>query len=126
LKLAGEYSVADVALSPDGKRLYFCSDMPTFWENARGFDIWYVERTKSGWSEPVNAGKNINTVGGETQPSFTTDGSMYFPSWPTDSNEGCPAVTPDGKYFFYFSADLRGEVPRGSTYWVDVKSMDDL
>jgi Tol biopolymer transport system component len=87
LKLAGEYSVADVALSPDGTRLYFCSDMPTFWENAKGFDIWYVERQESGWSEPVNVGRNINSIGGETQPSFTTDGSMYFPSWPTDSEK---------------------------------------
>jgi len=82
LLLAGKYSVADVALSPDGNRLYFCSDMPTHWSDAEGFDIWYVERTDKGWSsKPVNAGKHINTPGGETQPSFTTDGTMYFPSW---------------------------------------------
>jgi hypothetical protein len=87
LILAGEHEFADIALSPDGNRLYFCSDMPTFWEDAEGFDIWYVERTEEGWSEPINAGKNINTPGGETQPSFTTDGTMYFPSW-TENKPG--------------------------------------
>ena len=81
LKLTGDYSVADIALSPDGNRLYFCSEMPTFWESAEGFDIWYVERTENGWSKPINAGKNINSPQGETQPSFTTDGTMYFPSY---------------------------------------------
>lgn len=81
LLASDKYSVADIALSPDGNRLYFCSDMPTFWEDAQGFDIWYVERTGSGWSEPINAGQNINSPGGETQPSFTTNGTMYFPSW---------------------------------------------
>lgn len=81
LRLAGDYEVADIALSPDGNRLYFCSDMPTFWEDAEGFDIWYAERTGGGWSEPINAGKNINSPGGETQPSFTADGTMFFPSW---------------------------------------------
>jgi hypothetical protein len=86
LQLAGDYSVADIALSPDGNRLYFCSDMPTFWEDAEGFDIWYVERAESGWSEPVNAGEKINSPDGETQPSFTTDGSMYFPSWFKDAS----------------------------------------
>jgi len=80
LRLAGEYEAADIALSPDGNRLYFCSDMPTFWEDAEGFDIWYVERDGNGWSKPINAGRNINSPRGETQPSFTSDGTMYFPS----------------------------------------------
>lgn len=88
LRLAGEYEVADIALSPDGKRLYFCSDMPTYWEDAEGFDIWYVERTEDGWSEPINASRNINSPGGETQPSFTADGTMYFPSWTNNTPEG--------------------------------------
>jgi len=88
LLASDKYSVADIALSPDGNRLYFCSDMPTYWDDAEGFDIWFVERTEDGWSEPLNAGKNINTRGGETQPSFTTDGSMYFPSWTNNTPEG--------------------------------------
>jgi len=88
LRLAGEYEVADIAISPDGERLYFCSDRPTYWDDAEGFDIWYVEREEDGWSEPINAGRTINTPGGETQPSFTTDGAMYFPSWNNNRAEG--------------------------------------
>ena len=101
LRLAGEYEVADIALSPDGNRLYFCSDMPTYWENAEGFDIWYVERIGEGWSKPVNAGRNINSPGGETQPSFTSDGTMYFPS----HREG----TLNGSVDLFFSEMINGE-----------------
>jgi len=86
LHLVGKYSVADIALSPDGNRLYFCSDMPWDWPKAEGFDIWYVERSGDSWSKPINAGKNINSAGGETQPSFTSDGSMFFPSWNNNSD----------------------------------------
>jgi len=101
LRLAGDYEVADIALSPDGNRLYFCSDMPTFWEAAEGFDIWYVERTEHGWSDPINAGQKINSPGGETQPSFTIDGSMYFPSW----HEGSQTDSVD----LYYSELVDGE-----------------
>jgi len=81
LPLAGKYDVVDIAFSPDGARLYFCSDLPSDWESPDGYDIWYVQRTDDGWSKPINAGRNINSAYGETQPSFTRDGTMYFPSW---------------------------------------------
>jgi hypothetical protein len=101
LRLAGNYELADIALSPDGNRLYFCSDIPTYWEDAEGFDIWYVERTGDGWSEPINAGQQINSPGGETQPSFTSDGSIYFPSW----HEGSQTESVD----LYYSNLINGE-----------------
>lgn len=43
-------------------------------------DIWYVERIENGWSEPVNAGPNINSDGNEYYISFLHDGTMYFSS----------------------------------------------
>lgn len=101
LPLAGKYSVADIALSPDGNRLYFCSEMPSVWDSAEGFDIWYVERIGEGWSEPINVGKKINSPYGETQPSFTADGSMYFPSrpkGPTDEGDLYYARFEDGEF----------------------------
>lgn len=61
--------------TPDGKKLYFDS------ERAGGFggaDIWYVTKTDSGWSDPVNAGTGINTSDNDNFPSFAPDGSMYF------------------------------------------------
>lgn len=101
LRVAGDYEVADITLSPDGDRLYFCSDMPTIWEDAEGFDIWYVERTQDGWSDPINAGPNVNSKGGETQPSFTTDGTMYFPSWTNN--------VPDGDVDLFYSTYIDGK-----------------
>ncbi len=72
---SGEYSDQAPVFSPDGERLYFASDRPG------GFgkrDIWYVQRTESGWSEPVNPGSPPNSEEGETQATFTSDGTVYF------------------------------------------------
>jgi len=44
----------------------------------KDWDIWYADRTKSGWSEPVNAGILINTPDIEIHPSVTNDGTLYF------------------------------------------------
>lgn len=75
------YSYNDPMLSPDEKRLYFISDMPL---NGTGpkkdYDIWYIERTKDGWSKPINAGPSINSDKNEYYVSFTKTGTMYFSS----------------------------------------------
>jgi leucyl-tRNA synthetase len=39
-----------------------------------------VERLDDSWSEPINAGPNINSSANEYYISFTKDGSMYFSS----------------------------------------------
>jgi hypothetical protein len=84
---SGPYSDVDPAVSPDGKRLYYCSNRPNAGSGdpEDNFDIWYVERTAAGWSEPVNAGAPINSDAHEFYPSFTSDGTMYFQS----RREGC-------------------------------------
>jgi GH43 family beta-xylosidase len=43
-------------------------------------DIWYVEKERDGWSEPINAGPNINSNKNEYYISFTQTGTMYFSS----------------------------------------------
>ncbi|MBN1185768.1 MAG: nuclear transport factor 2 family protein [Bacteroidales bacterium] len=61
--------------TPDGKRLYFDS------ERAGGFggaDIWYVEKNDTGWSEPLNAGAEINSPFNDNFASFSPDSSMFF------------------------------------------------
>lgn len=78
----GPYSAVDMAFSPDGNRLYFCSNRPLSGtgEPSETVDIWYVERNGEGWSEPINPGPPINSEEHEFYPSLTADGTMYFQS----------------------------------------------
>lgn len=96
------YSYNDPFLSNDEQRLYFISDRPM---NGTGqkkdYDIWYIERRKNGWSEPVNAGPNINSAKNEYYISFAKSGAMYFSS---NVNEGS---TPDN-YDIYKSEYING------------------
>lgn len=80
-----EYSVAHPALSPDGKKLYFSSDMP----GSRGYDleneftgsdIWVVDILADGaFGAPRNL-KDINTPGRETFPFISATNTLYFSS----------------------------------------------
>jgi hypothetical protein len=73
------YTCIEPAMSPDGQRLYFCSVLPQDnTEAPADEDIWYVQRTEEGWSEPINAGPQVNSEGFEFFPSVTEDGSLYF------------------------------------------------
>jgi len=75
------YGYNDPFLSPDENRLYFISERALDGMGApKDHDIWYVKREKEGWSEPINAGPNINSEGNEYYISFTKKGTMYFSS----------------------------------------------
>lgn len=75
------YSYNDPFLSPDEKKLFFISDRPLSGSGPKkDYDIWYVERRTAGWSEPVNAGRNINSDKNEYYISFSKNGTMYFSS----------------------------------------------
>jgi len=81
LDLNSNYSFNDPFLSPDGNRLYYISDMPLEGTGEKkDIDIWYSERTGTTWSEPINAGKKINSLKEEYYVSFTNNGTMYFSS----------------------------------------------
>ena len=63
------------SFDPDGNRLYFYST-----GIGGGFgkkDVWYVNRTESGWSKPINAGEPLNTADGDWTPSFNPNGYAY-------------------------------------------------
>ncbi len=77
-----EYSVGHPALSGDGTKLYFVSDMP--WGYG-GTDIYSVQYINGRWSNPVNMGSKVNTAGNELFPFFQNDTTMYFSS---DGNHG--------------------------------------
>lgn len=75
------YSYNDPFLSPDEKRLFFISDRPLSGVGAKkDYDIWYIERESGKWSEPINAGRNINSDKNEYYISFSKKGTMYFSS----------------------------------------------
>jgi outer membrane protein OmpA-like peptidoglycan-associated protein/tetratricopeptide (TPR) repeat protein len=72
-----EYSVGHPALSPDGKTLYFVSDMKG---GSGGTDIYYCTREGEKWSNPANLGPVINTFGNEMFPFVADNGDLYFAS----------------------------------------------
>ncbi|MFI2743110.1 OmpA family protein [Zhouia sp. PK063] len=72
-----EYSVGQPAVSPDGKMLYFVSDMPGGFGEA---DIYYAKIFDDGTlSQPINAGPKINTSGNDFFP-YVKDSTLYFSS----------------------------------------------
>ena len=65
-------------ISADGTRLYFASNRPG---GHGGLDIWYSNWKNRRWSEPVNAGKGINSSANEIFPRLHADGkTLYFSS----------------------------------------------
>ena len=73
-----QYSTAHPTLSPDGKKLYFSSDMPgTFGMS----DIWFVYIFENDtYSQPINLGPNVNTEFRESFPFIDTKNNLYFSS----------------------------------------------
>ena len=70
------YSVAHPSLSPDGKKLYFSSDMPGSYGQS---DIWYVDVYIDGsFGNPVNLGVNINTEARESFPFVSDKNILYY------------------------------------------------
>jgi hypothetical protein len=131
----------DPAFSPDGKQVIFQSNRPVPGKPERkGFDIWSVARTASGWGAAVNLGNAINTDESESSASMASNGSIYFhkavggnsdlwvsrlvkgeyqtpenlgaPINTTAERESNPYVAPDESYLIYFStADRAPDAP---------------
>lgn len=74
------YSYAHPAISPDGKWIYFVSDMDG---GFGGKDIWRIP-VGGRFIGAENLGPDINTPGDEMFPSFRQNGELYFSSdgWP--------------------------------------------
>lgn len=72
-----EISVGHPSLSPDGRTLYFVSDMPG---GFGGTDIYVCHDRGGQWSEPENLGPSINTPYSEVFPFIAADGTLYFSS----------------------------------------------
>jgi len=80
---SSEYNTGHPAISPDGTKLYFTSDMPG---GQGGMDLWVASKANGTWMNPVNLGPEINTPGNEAFPYVSEDGTLYF------SSNGLPGI----------------------------------
>ncbi len=133
------------SFSPDGGRLYFSSARPVDGVDQNGRnDIWYVERTGGGWSQPVHLGGAFSTPDVDSHPVVVPQGmffhsrraagtasvDMYFApgregQWSapvllpfnSDGIDGEIAATPDGSSLVFYS-EREGGHGRGDLYFV--------
>ncbi|MBK3517481.1 PKD domain-containing protein [Carboxylicivirga marina] len=71
------YNTAHPSISPDGKYLFFISDL------AGGYgqtDIYVSVRTGTEWGPAQNIGSKVNTTGMEVFPFYHESGKLYFAS----------------------------------------------
>jgi len=84
------YSFCTPALTPDGNRIYFSSDMPG---GFGGMDLYFCDNHNGDWDNPVNLGPVINTPKNESFPYACSSGKLFFAS---DGHKGF-----GGKDLFY-------------------------
>lgn len=77
---SGRYSDADPFITADGKKFYFISRRPAPGKTTRDLDIWVMDKTQNGWSEPRNLGQPVNSNDNEWYPTVASDGTLYFGS----------------------------------------------
>ncbi len=99
---AGRYFDGWPAIRPDGERMFFHSSRPAN-DAASGitaqFNIWYVDKTATGWTEPALVNAPVNGSENTTCPSVTKEGTLYVSRRFKDMTEMiCRAKLIDGKY----------------------------
>jgi ankyrin repeat protein len=147
----------DSSFSPDGRRVYFIRLRP-FREGEKpageqdGWEcFWYMERTPSGWSDPVSVGEAENSIGVHWQSSVDKDGHLYFSEFEkniyrseykdgeyqkpvkitelfrNDTLQGrAPFISPEGDYLLFSAEDqLQISFKRKDGSWTDKISLGD-
>jgi outer membrane protein OmpA-like peptidoglycan-associated protein/tetratricopeptide (TPR) repeat protein len=73
------FSCGHPAMSPDGKRLFFASDMPGGYGEK---DIYYAtyDVVRNQWGKPVNLGANVNSNEDDMFPFMDEDSVLYYAS----------------------------------------------
>lgn len=77
---SGQATDYDPFFSADGTKIFYCSNRGADGKPKTDYDIWYVEKTANGWSEPKSAGAPVNSNVDEFYPSVASDGTLYFSS----------------------------------------------
>ena len=87
--------------SPDGKRFYFHTNRPIKEgdESNSSPHIWYVEKNKKNWGEPVYLGSLVNAAGFSGSPWMTAYGTLYFSAERgTDNTDVYRSCQMDGRF----------------------------
>lgn len=108
------FTVAHPALSKDGKRFYFSSDMPGGYG---GMDLYVCDNKNGFLSTPENLGSQINTPGNEVFPFISNDGRLYFAS---DGLQGLGGLD----IFFAIPADESFSYPFNLGYPINTSADD--
>jgi outer membrane protein OmpA-like peptidoglycan-associated protein/tetratricopeptide (TPR) repeat protein len=120
-----EYSVAHPALSPDGKTLYFASNMPGTLGQS---DLFRVTINVDGtYGKPENLGSKINTSERETFPFISDENELYFAS---DGHSGLGGldifvskINDDGSIEEPINIGAPANSPQDDfAFWMDVKT----
>jgi hypothetical protein len=82
---SGQWVDADPFLTESGDRLYFLSRRPIGGVDPRGYRIWYVDKTPSGWSTPTPLPPNVNNSDMHYAAPVRS-GALYIAGIRTDSN----------------------------------------
>lgn len=107
----GTTATQPYAVQSNGKEiLYFASNRK---EGRGGMDLWYVERpmssTSNVFSNPINLGPSINTLGDEMTPYFNAgEGTLYFSSNGQTSIGGFDIYSSRGELSTWAPADNLG------------------
>jgi len=74
-------SDVDVAINFDGTKVFFSSRRLREHEPGKirdGFDIWYANRTETGWGQEKSLGPVVNSGKSQVYSTITRDGTLYF------------------------------------------------
>ncbi len=79
---SGQYRDGEPHFSHDGNKLLFRSTRPLDGkgEPMEYVDNWIVERSETGWGEPKNLGRPINSEKNDLYPMLSRTGDLYFAS----------------------------------------------
>ena len=77
---SGQFRDSDPYVTADGRQCLFISDRPVNGVAKADMDIWIMDRTAQGWSEPHNPGAPVNSAQSEWHPTMSRRGTLYFGS----------------------------------------------
>jgi hypothetical protein len=95
---SGVWHDSEPFITPDGNKLFFVSnrpiksgDKPLLIEkdgfHFAGKNLWYVEKSAHGWSEPIHVEGAVNQTMSIYNPSVAQNGNLYFSSHREDSGK---------------------------------------